>query len=108
MAHELARAFQQAPGIGNLGATKESDIDVSPEGIDIGKCRIAYSRGRMAIMQQLQNIVAAVTHDIEPAPCDRRQFTRMVAHPDLDGWIPPDRTVEPQKLARCAHFDPGP
>ena len=36
MAHELAGAYQQALGIGNLGATKEPDIDVSFEGIDIG------------------------------------------------------------------------
>src|SRR5207253_11004471 len=51
MAHELASAFQQALGIGNLGATKEPDINVSFEGIDIGECRITYARGRMAIMQ---------------------------------------------------------
>ena len=37
--------------IGNLGATKEPDIDVSFEGIDIGECRISYTRGRMAVMQ---------------------------------------------------------
>ena len=51
MAHELASAFQQALGIGNLGATKEPDIDVSFEGIDIGECRVTDTRGRMAIMQ---------------------------------------------------------
>src|SRR5437660_7503477 len=51
MAHELASAFQQALGIGNLGATKEPDIDVSSERIDIRECRITYARGRMAIMQ---------------------------------------------------------
>ena len=51
MAHELASAFQQTLGIGNLGATKEPDIDVSFEGIDIGKCRVTDTRGRMAIMQ---------------------------------------------------------
>src|SRR5437660_5186497 len=38
MAHELASAFQQALGIGSLGATKEPDIDVSFYGIDIGEC----------------------------------------------------------------------
>ena len=51
MSHELASAFQQAVRIGNLGATKEPDIDVSFEGIDIRECRITYTRGRMAIMQ---------------------------------------------------------
>jgi hypothetical protein len=32
MAHELAGAFQKASGIGNLGASKEPNIDVSFEG----------------------------------------------------------------------------
>ena len=99
MAHELASAFQQALRIGNLGATKEPDIDVSLEGIDIGECRITYTRGRMAIVQQLSNIVSAVAHDLKPALRDRPQFTRMLMHPDLDSWISLDRTGEPQKLA---------
>ena len=51
MTHELASAFQKAVWIGNLRATKEPDIDVSFEGIDIGECRIAYTRGRMTVMQ---------------------------------------------------------
>jgi len=51
MAHEPSSAFQQALRIGNLGATKEPDIDVSFEGIDISECRITYTDGRMPIMQ---------------------------------------------------------
>ena len=51
MAHELASAFQQTRGIGNLRATKESDINVSFERIDIAECRISHTRSRMAIMQ---------------------------------------------------------
>ena len=37
--------------IGQLGATEKSDIDVRSEGVDIGECRITYTRGRMTIMQ---------------------------------------------------------
>jgi hypothetical protein len=99
MAHELARAFQQANGIGYLRAAKEPDIDVSFEGIDIGECRISDTRGRMAIMQQLSNIVSAVAHDLKPALRDRSQFTRMLMHPNVDRWISPDRTWEKKKLA---------
>src|SRR5688572_21754216 len=51
MAHEFSSAFQQPLGIGNLGPTKETDIDVCFEGIDVGECRITYTRGWMAIMQ---------------------------------------------------------
>src|SRR5262245_56963270 len=51
MAHELAGAFQQVLGIGNLGSAKEPDIDVSFEGIDIGECRVTYTRGRVPGME---------------------------------------------------------
>ena len=51
MPHELAGTFQQALRIGNLGAAKEPDIDVSFEGIDISEGRITNACGRMAIVQ---------------------------------------------------------
>ncbi len=51
MAHELAGAFQQTLRVGNLGATKEPDIDVGCERIDVTERRISYTRGRMTIMQ---------------------------------------------------------
>ena len=51
MTHELSGAFQQPVGIGNLGASKKADINVTSERVDIGECRISYTRGRMAIVQ---------------------------------------------------------
>src|SRR5262245_65303348 len=111
MAHELAGAFQQALGISKLGATKEPDIDVGFEGIDVGERRITYTRGRMAIMQQLSNIASAVAHDRKPALRDRPQFIRVLLHPDLDSGIALDRTGKPQKLAHgystLMHTGPG-
>src|SRR5262249_45524333 len=47
VAHELAVAFQQACWIPNLGAAKESDIDVCPEGVDVAERRITHTRGWM-------------------------------------------------------------
>jgi hypothetical protein len=99
MAHELARAFQQAKGIGYHRAAKEPDIDVSFECIDIGECRVSDTRGRMAIVQQLSNIVSTVAHNLKPALRDRPQFAGMLMHPNVDRWISPDRTWEPKKLA---------
>jgi len=100
--HEPAGAFEQALGIRQLGAAKEADIHVIPERIDVTECGICDARRRMAVMQQLPNVVPAGTHDLEPAPCNRPQLPGMLAHPDLDGWFPLDRTVKPQK---SAHFD---
>jgi hypothetical protein len=51
MAHKPACAFQQALPIGDFSAPKEPDIDVSPEGIDVAKCRVSYTCGGMAVMQ---------------------------------------------------------
>src|SRR2546423_1599143 len=97
MAHERAGAFQQVIGIGNLGAPKKTDIDVSCEGIDIAERRIIYTRGRMTVMQQLSNIVSAVAHDFKPALRDRCQFISMLTHPDLNRWISLDRSGESKK-----------
>src|SRR5689334_5743753 len=100
MAHESAGTFQQALRIVDLSAPKEPDIDVILEDIDIGECRVTYTRRRMSVMQQLSNIGSALAHGLEPALRDRPQFTRMATHPDLDSWISLDRAGKPQKLAR--------
>jgi hypothetical protein len=38
-------------GIGNLGAPKKPDIDVSRKRIDISKSCVPHTRGRMPVMQ---------------------------------------------------------
>lgn len=60
MAHELSAAFQQAARIGKFGAQKEPDIDMRREDIDMAERCIAYTRGRMAVMKQLPDILTAV------------------------------------------------
>jgi hypothetical protein len=50
MTHKLSSAFQQALRTSNLVATKETDIDMSFEGIDINECRITYARSRVTVM----------------------------------------------------------
>jgi hypothetical protein len=94
MAHKPASAFQQTAWIGKLGAAKETDIDVRCEGIDIGECRITYTRGRMAIMQQLSNIVSAVAHNLKPVLRDCPQITGMLIYPTLNRRILSNRTGE--------------
>ena len=74
VAHEFASAFQQARGIGQLGAAKEPDVDVGLEGIDVGKRCVTYATGRLAIVQQLSNVIATAADDFEPLPCDGAQF----------------------------------
>ena len=54
-------AFQQALRISNLGATKEPNIDMSFEGIDIAECRITYARGRMVALAEHLHAPVVVT-----------------------------------------------
>ena len=101
MTHEFAAAFQQALGIRHRRTTKESDIDMSCERIDIGECRIADTGGRMTVVQQFSTIFSAPPHELEPLPRDRAQFTGLLIHPGLDRRIPLERTGEPQKAVHA-------
>jgi hypothetical protein len=51
MAHKLARAFQQTLRIGNLRTSKEPDIHVSAERVDVSECRVSDTRRWMTVMQ---------------------------------------------------------
>src|SRR6185295_9622849 len=68
VAHELAGAFEQAVRIGKFGSKKKPDIDVSPERVGVGECRVSHTCGWMTVMQQLTHIVSTTAHDLEPAP----------------------------------------
>ena len=94
MTHNLACAFQQAVRISNLRTSKEPDIHVSFECVDVCKRRVSHTRRRMAIMQYFPHIIPTLAHDLEPMLRDRAQFTPMRPHPVLDGWIPLNRTGE--------------
>src|SRR3974390_2493862 len=98
MTHKLASAFQQAFRISNLGTSKEPNIHVSFECVDVCKRRVSHTRRRMAIMQYFAHIVPTFTHDLEPMLRDCAQFPRMRLHPVLDGWITLNRTEEPEEL----------
>src|SRR5262245_2864582 len=99
MAHQLARAFQQAIWIGNLSAAKEPDVDVRFEGIDVGERRVRHTCRRMAVVQYLANIVAAVAHDTKPTLRDRPQFSGMRTDPGVNRRIALERAREAEELA---------
>src|SRR4249919_2741838 len=56
--HELARTFQQAACIREFGATKEADVHVVPERIDVTECGISDTRRGMTVMQQLPYVIS--------------------------------------------------
>src|SRR5688572_33487859 len=68
VAHKLAGPFQNTFCVGNLCASKESDIHMTPKGIDVSKCRVTDACRRMTIVQTLSYVVSALTHGLKPIP----------------------------------------
>ena len=98
MAHKPARPFQQAVRIGKIGTAKETYINVSFEGVDVGKCCVSNTGSRVAVMQKLSNIVSTVAHNVKPVLLNCPQFARMYMHPLFDIRISLDRTGEMEEL----------
>src|SRR5229473_8643540 len=98
MAHELAGALQQAGRIRQRCAVKEPYVYVRSEYIDIAEGRISQTCHRTAVMQKFPDFVPAFSHHVKPLMRDGSQFTCMLFHPRIDGWIPLDSAVESQQL----------
>jgi len=96
MAHELAGALQQARGIPQRCALKESHIYVRGEYIDVAKGRISQTCDRTAVMQKLPHFVSAFSHYLKPLMRDGSQFTFMRFHPHIDSWIALHSTFKSQ------------
>src|SRR5579872_1187647 len=67
MAHEFARALQQAIRIRQGCSLKEADVDVRSECVDVSKGDVSQARNRTAIVQKLPDLISATAHDLEPA-----------------------------------------
>src|SRR5580658_6316728 len=98
MAHELAVALQQAGRIPQRCAVKEPHVYVRSEYIDVAEGRISQTCYRTAVMQQLPDLVPALSHRLKPLPRDGSQFTGMLLHPRIDSRIALDSTVESQQF----------
>src|SRR6201987_5443544 len=98
MAHELARALQQASRIRQRCPLKDSYVYVRREYVDVAKGRITQTCSRTAVMQKLPDFVPAFSHHLKPPMRDGSQFTCMLFHPRIDGGIPLDSAVESQQF----------
>ena len=94
MAHVLAIALQQAGRIGQRCAVKEPHVDVRGEYIDIAEGHISQTCNRSAVVQELADLVPALSHHLKPLMRDGSQFSGMLFHPRIDVGIPQDRAVE--------------
>src|SRR6201987_5217476 len=75
VAHEPARALQQAGRIRQCRAVKEPHIYVRSEYIDVAEGRISQTCNRAAVMQKLPDFVPAFSHHLKPLMRDGAQFT---------------------------------
>jgi hypothetical protein len=72
MTHELAGALQQASGIRQGCAVKETNVYVRGEYIHIAEGRISQTHNRTAVMQKLPDFVPALSHNLKPLMRDGR------------------------------------
>jgi hypothetical protein len=98
MAHELAVALQQAGWVRQRCTVKESYVYVRRKYIDVGEGRISETCHWTTVMQEFSNFVAAFSHQLKPLMRDGSQFTWMLFHPRIDGWMALDCAVESQYL----------
>src|ERR1700751_1225701 len=98
MTHELACALQQARRIPQRCAVKEPYIYVRSEYINVAEGRISQTCNRTAVMHKLSDFVPAFSHHFKPPARDGPQFTCVLFHPRIDGWIPLDSAVESQQV----------
>src|ERR1039457_3187349 len=98
MAHELTGALQQAGRIRQRCALKEPHVYVRSEYIDVAEGSISQTCNRIAVRQELPNIVPAFSHHLKPLMRDGAQFTCMLFHPRIDGGIPLDSAVESDRF----------
>src|SRR5271157_3085083 len=98
MAHVLAGALQQVGRIRQRCALKEPHVYVRSEYIDVAEGRIAQTRNRTTVMQDLPDLVPATSHHLEPHTRDGPQFASMLVHPRSDGGIAFDGAVESQQF----------
>src|SRR5215510_8131341 len=106
MAHELARALQQAGRIRQRCAVKEPHVDVRSEYIHVAEGRISQTCNRTAVMQKLPDFVPAFAHHLKPLMGDGSQSTCTLFHLRIDGGIPLDSPVESQQFRSSSslHF----
>jgi len=93
VAHSLARALQQAIGVGQGCAVEETDVDVPREDVDVGKGGIAETRGRAAVVDELANFVAAIAYDLKPILGNSSQRAWVLSKPGIDCGVAGDCTV---------------
>src|SRR5579863_4307209 len=97
MAHEFARALQQAGRIWQRRTLKEPHVYVRAEHDDVCERRISQTRHWTAVMQELPDFVPAFSHCLKPLLRDRSEFTCMFFHPCIDSGIALDSSVESQQ-----------
>ena len=94
MAHEFARALQEAGGIGEGCALEETYVYVGGEDVHVGEGGVSEAGGWAAVVEEFADFVAAVSHNFKPLTGDGSQFTFVIFQPCVDGRIAGDGAVE--------------
>jgi hypothetical protein len=85
--HAFAAALKQPCRIIERRAVEEADIDMTLERVDLPERRIFDASDRTPVVHQLQHVVTAFAHPLEPALRDGPQLHRLMREPRLDSRI---------------------
>jgi hypothetical protein len=97
VSHVSAGAFQEAGGIGQTGAMKEADVDVSGKDADVGKRNVTNASGGQPVVHQFSNVGTAAPHPCEPSGRQGPQLARLYLEPGRNRRIALDSSIESQE-----------
>ena len=97
VAHELARALEQAGRVWERRAVKEANVHVRGEDVDIAEGGVAEAGNRAAVMEQLADFVSAAAHGVKPPAGKVSQLAVVASHPGVDGGVAFDGAVEAEE-----------
>ncbi len=96
--HGFAGTLEEVVGVGEGCSLEEADVDVRGEAVDVGEGDVAEADGGTAVMEELEDLVAAGAHDVEPVARDRAEVSVMLGEPSGDGGIVGDGSVEAEEV----------
>ena len=93
--HAFAGTFQKAGPVVERRPVEETDIRMSTEGVDVGKCDIVHTGNGVAVVQELANVCPAAAHAFKPCPRHSPQFVVGFGKPRLDAGVSLNGAGEP-------------
>ena len=95
VAHAFATAFQKTRVILECRTVEKADVDMVAKYVDVPERRVLHARRRTAVVHQLPDIIATLTHLGKPLRGKRSQIIWPTAQPGVNRGVVFHRSGEP-------------